>query len=162
MNWSLHMLSNNTIEDTMKNDWEMIWYDKYNTVFSYFMLMDTKFLMIVPILLITLLALATSCNHRCGHFAREIVNLMEIFQDFYWGIIQRLKMKFINLVCWVKVLLLRLSITVYIYGLVEHQFGLLCWAMTFLVLFLFAKGTNSFHLFLQIPICSYLMFYRHS
>ena len=87
---------------------------------------------------------------------------MEIFQDFYWWIIQRLEMEFINLVCWVKVLMLRLSITVYIYGLVEHQFGLLCWAMTFLVLFLFAKGTNSFHLFLQIPICSYLMFYRHS
>ena len=67
----------------MKNDLEMIGYDKYNTVFSYFMLMDTKFLMIVPILLITLLALVTSCNHRCGHFAREIVNLREIFQDFY-------------------------------------------------------------------------------
>ena len=141
----------------MKNDLEMIGYDKYNTVFSYFMLMDTKFLMIVPILLITLLALVT-LQSQMWTFRKRNCQFDGNFPRF----LLRLKMEFINLVCWVKVLLLRLSITVYIYGLVEHQFGLLCWAMTFLALFLFAKGTNSFHLFLQIPTCSYLMFYRHS
>ena len=63
MNWSLRTLSKSTIVDRMKNDLEMIGYDKYMLVFSSFMIIDTTFVVIVPILLITFLAVVTSRNH---------------------------------------------------------------------------------------------------
>ena len=151
MNWSLGILSKSTIVDRMKNDLEMIGYDKYMLVASFpsFTIIDTTFAIIVPILLITHLALATSSNHtdvdilqrNCqfdGNFQRFLLMLHTkaangIYKSCLLG-----KSTFVGII----------NYSIYLwFGRTSIWPGEPC--NDFSCLVFVAKGSNSFHLFLQ-------------